>query len=57
MPEITIIIFLFIITLGPRSFLFGIWMDMNRNQVLYWKNSKTGTISREIIRKPPGQTE
>ncbi|MDR2198348.1 MAG: glycosyltransferase family 2 protein [Deltaproteobacteria bacterium] len=34
MPEITLIIFLFTITLGMQSFLFGIWMDMNRNQEL-----------------------
>jgi hypothetical protein len=34
MPEITLIVFLFTITLGLQSFLFGIWMDMNRNQEL-----------------------
>ncbi|MDR2338943.1 MAG: glycosyltransferase family 2 protein [Deltaproteobacteria bacterium] len=34
MPEITLIIFLFTLTLGLQSFLLGVWMDMNRNQDL-----------------------
>jgi glycosyltransferase involved in cell wall biosynthesis len=34
MPEITLIIFLFSITLGLQSFLFGIWMDMDKNKSL-----------------------
>jgi glycosyltransferase involved in cell wall biosynthesis len=34
MPEITLIIFLFSITLGLQSFLFGLWMDMDKNKTL-----------------------
>jgi hypothetical protein len=34
MPEITLIILLFTLAFGLQSFLFGIWMDMNRNQNL-----------------------
>jgi glycosyltransferase involved in cell wall biosynthesis len=34
MPEITLIIFLFSMTLGLQSFLFGIWMDMDKNRHL-----------------------
>ncbi|MDR1486858.1 MAG: glycosyltransferase family 2 protein [Deltaproteobacteria bacterium] len=34
MPEITLIIMLFSVTLGMQSFLFGIWMDMDKNKDL-----------------------
>ncbi|MDR2612786.1 MAG: glycosyltransferase family 2 protein [Deltaproteobacteria bacterium] len=34
MPEITLIIFLFTVTLGLQAFLFGIWMDMDKNKEL-----------------------
>ncbi|MDR3205319.1 MAG: glycosyltransferase family 2 protein [Deltaproteobacteria bacterium] len=34
MPEITLIIFLFTVTLGLQCFLFGIWMDMDINKKL-----------------------
>ncbi|MDR2443401.1 MAG: glycosyltransferase family 2 protein, partial [Deltaproteobacteria bacterium] len=34
MPEITLIIMLFSITLGFQSFLFGIWMDRDKNRYL-----------------------
>jgi glycosyltransferase involved in cell wall biosynthesis len=34
MPEITLIVFLFTIVLGIQSFLFGVWMDMDRNKEL-----------------------
>jgi glycosyltransferase involved in cell wall biosynthesis len=34
MPEITLIILLFSMTLGLQSFLFGIWMDMDKNKTL-----------------------
>ncbi|MDR2461297.1 MAG: glycosyltransferase family 2 protein [Deltaproteobacteria bacterium] len=34
MPEITLIIMLFTMTLGVQSFLFGIWMDMDKNKSL-----------------------
>ncbi|MDR1041029.1 MAG: glycosyltransferase family 2 protein [Deltaproteobacteria bacterium] len=34
MPEITLIVFLFTVFLGLQSFLFGIWMDMDRNKGL-----------------------
>ncbi|MDR1164595.1 MAG: glycosyltransferase family 2 protein [Deltaproteobacteria bacterium] len=34
MPEITLIVFLFSVTLGLQSFLFGIWMDMDINKSL-----------------------
>ena len=34
MPEITLIIMLFSLTLGFQSFLFGIWMDQDKNRHL-----------------------
>jgi glycosyltransferase involved in cell wall biosynthesis len=34
MPEITLIIMLFSVTLGFQSFLFGIWMDRDKNRHL-----------------------
>ncbi|MDR1314563.1 MAG: glycosyltransferase family 2 protein [Deltaproteobacteria bacterium] len=34
MPEITLIVFLFTVFLGLQSFLFGVWMDMDRNKEL-----------------------
>jgi glycosyltransferase involved in cell wall biosynthesis len=34
MPEITLIVLLFTLTLGMQSFLFGFWMDMDKNRRL-----------------------
>ncbi|MDR2350406.1 MAG: glycosyltransferase family 2 protein [Deltaproteobacteria bacterium] len=34
MPEITLIILLFSLTLGLQTFLFGVWMDMDKNKSL-----------------------
>ncbi|MDR1080789.1 MAG: glycosyltransferase family 2 protein [Deltaproteobacteria bacterium] len=34
MPEITLIVLLFTVFLGLQSFLFGVWMDMDRNKEL-----------------------
>jgi glycosyltransferase involved in cell wall biosynthesis len=34
MPEITLIVLLFTVFLGLQSFLFGVWMDMDRNKDL-----------------------
>ncbi|MDR2354322.1 MAG: glycosyltransferase family 2 protein [Deltaproteobacteria bacterium] len=34
MPEITLIIFLFTVAFGIQTFLFGIWMDMDKNKNL-----------------------
>ncbi|MDR3154359.1 MAG: glycosyltransferase family 2 protein [Deltaproteobacteria bacterium] len=34
MPEVTLIVFLFTVTLGLQSFLFGVWMDMDKNKEL-----------------------
>jgi hypothetical protein len=34
MPEITLILMLFSLTAGLQSFLFGLWMDMDKNRHL-----------------------
>jgi hypothetical protein len=48
-----VIIFFFSITLGMQSYLIEIWMDMNRTQELQRRYSKTGALTRKIIRRQP----